>query len=268
MTRKSGWTAMQRIRRTPFCALLLAGVALASAPAAAEVVHHPVAHPHPVFHPHPVVHRPIHAVVHRGPVRGVAHFARPGFHPLHAAIMGHVSFAHFTPAERAVWIRGNWHHAWYHGRYGWWWFAGGAWFWYAAPVYPYPTMVSDYYYEEPAYSQAGPPWYYCYSPPGYYPYVPTCYGPWRPIPPQGYGAEGVAPEQGSPPGYDQGPPPGYNQGPPPGYDQAGPPGAGQGPPPDYDQEPPPGYEQGPPPGYDQGPPPGDYQSPGNQQGPQ
>ena len=161
-------------------------------------------------------HRPIHASYIGDPFAAVAHFARPGFHPLHAAIMGHVTFAHFTPAERAAWIRGNWHHAWYHGRYGWWWFAGGAWFWYAAPVYPYPTMVSDYYYEEPAYSRAGPTWYYCYNPPGYYPYVPSCYGPWRPVPPQGYGAEGVAPEQGPPPGYDQGPPPGYNQGPPPG----------------------------------------------------
>jgi hypothetical protein len=194
-------------------------------------------------------------------------------HPFHTIIGRHVPFARFTPAQRALWVKGGWHHRWWHGRYGWWWYAGGTWFWYSAPVYPYPTVVSDYYYEEPDYSETGPTWWYCYNPPGYYPYVPSCYGPWTPVPAQGYGPgygeEQGGPEEGPPPGgqYDneQGPPPGgqYNgapqgappeQGPPPGYDQ---------PPPGNEQGPPPGSDQGPPPGYDQGAPPDESQYPHN-----
>jgi hypothetical protein len=246
--------------------LLLAGAAMLSAPALAVevVVHHPAGHPHVVVHPHvavhPAVHPAFHAVVHPGVVHGVARFPAARFSPLHAAIVGHIGFAHFTPAQRAIWTHGNWYHRWWNGRYGWWWFAGGAWFWYTAPVYPYPTVVSDYYYEEPQYNQAGPTWYYCSNPPGYYPYVSSCYGPWQPVPAQGYGSDQGGPNQGPPPGYDQGPPPGYNQGPPPDYNN-------QGPPPGYEQGPPPGYDQGPPPGYDeQGPPPGAQGDPNNPQG--
>jgi len=242
---------MRTTHRIPLAAFLLAGVALAAAPAVAQDEnHHPaVAHPHPAFHP----------AMRPAPFRGG--FARPGFHPFHAALLAHVGFAHFTPAQRAVWMHGNWYHRSYNGRYGWWWNTGGGWFWYGAPVYPYPTVVSDYYYDEPQENQAGPSWYYCYNPPGYYPQIPACRGPWQPVPPQGYGAEESGPDQGPPPGsqqYDneQGPPPGY-QGPPQGYEQ--------GPPQGYDQEPPPGYEQGPPSGYDQGPPPDGYQGPPNQQ---
>lgn len=207
-------------------------------------------------------------------------FAHPGFHPLRAVLARHVGFAHFTPAERAAWTHGRWFHRRWHGRLGWWWYAGGAWFWYDAPVYPYPTAVSDYYFDQPDDEAAGPTWYYCYNPPGYYPYVPSCYGPWRPVPAQGYGdydeggpeqgptdqyengqpppaSAGPQGEQGPPPGSEQGPPPGYQQGP---YDQ--------GPPPGYDQGPLPGNDQGPPPGYDQGPPPGNDQGSSNQQGQQ
>lgn len=262
--------------RLCFASLLLAGATALAVPATAQVTvraghPHPAVHvapfhgvPHPAFHP--AAHPAFHGIVRPGPARGVTRFPRAAFHPLHAAIIGHVGFAHFTPAQRAVWTHGRWYHRSWHGRFGWWWYAGGAWFWYAAPVYPYPTDVSDYYYEEPDYNEAGPAWYYCYNPPGYYPYVPYCNGPWQPVPAEGYGYDQGGPDQGPPPdeqqyGNEQGPPPGYDQGPPPGYDQ--------GPPPGYDQGPPPGYDQGPPPGYDeQGPPPGAQGAPNNQQGPQ
>lgn len=245
---------MNKVRRIPLATLFLAGASLGLVtPSLAQhpVAHAPAVHAHPAAHPAPF-HRP-----------APFHVARPGFHALHAALVAHVPFARFTPAQRAVWTHGTWFHRWWNGRYGWWWDAGGVWFWYGAPVYPYPTVVSDYYYEEPE-SNEPPAWYYCYNPPGYYPYVPTCYGQWQPVPAQGYGGDDQGPPpsdqsqsygngQGRPPGYGQGPPPDYyDQGPPPGYEQ-GPPG--------YEQGPPPGYDQGPPPGYDGG----DQQPPNNQQ---
>ena len=283
MPRNSGQTIMRNTHRNSLIALLLAGgTLLATMPSYAEdTVHHPAAHTR--------------AAPFRGGVRFGARFGRPVFHPLHAAIFAHRGFTHFTVAERVAWTHGRWFHRLWHGRFGWWWNAGGVWFWYDAPVYPYPTVISDNYYEEPDYDQAAPAWYYCYDPPGYYPYVPKCRGQWRPVPaamPEGYGNDQGGPDQGPPPGAphgmndEQGPPPGEGpgdeQGPPPGYDQ-GPPGNEQGPPPGYnqgppgdEQGPPPGYEQGPRPGYDQGSPPGDDQGPpstddqgppNNQQGP-
>ena len=286
MPRNSGQTIMRNTYRISLGALLLAGGTLfAAVPCLAEdtVVHHPAAHPRPAVRPAPF----------RG-VRFGARFGRPAFHPLHAAIFAHRSFARFTPAERLAWTHGRWFHRSWHGRFGWWWNAGGVWFWYDAPVYPYPTVVSDNYYEEPDYDQAAPAWYYCYNPPGYYPYVPVCRGQWRPVAaamPEGYGNDQGGPDQGPPPGAshgmnnEEGPPPsegpGDEQGPPPGYEQ-GPPGNEQGPPPGYYQGPsgdeqgpppgyyqgPPGYEQGPPPGYNQGPPGGDQGPPsGYDQGP-
>ncbi|MGH6888840.1 MAG: hypothetical protein ACREHF_06550 [Rhizomicrobium sp.] len=271
--------------RISIVAALLAGTALfGAAPSVAQPSTHGfAAHPHASFHRpapfhsafRPSFHRVARPGFHSRAVRGA--FVRRGFHPLHAAIIGHVGFAHFTPAERAAWVRGRWSHRWWHGRFGWWWDVGGDWFWYGAPVYPYPTVVSDYYDEEPEYAEPGPTWYYCYNPAGYYPYVPSCNGPWQPVPAQGYSQyDQGGPEQGPPPqqyqygpppasagsqdqqepppGYDQGPPPGYNGGP---YDQGAPPDYGQGPS---------GYDQGPPPGYDQGPPPGSNQGPNDQQG--
>jgi hypothetical protein len=259
--------------RLSIASLLLAGAAALSGPSAAAtvVVHHATGHPHAVSRPHIAIHPAIHPGFGRGP----GHFPRAAFHPLHAAIIGHVGFAHFTPLQRAAWTHGRWYHRWWHGRYGWWWNAAGAWFWYTAPVYPYPTDVSDYYYEEPDNGEQEATWYYCYSPPGYYPYVPYCNGQWRPVPAAGSGYDQAGPDQGFPgPQYDdrQGPPPGYGQSPAPGYyDQGPPPGySDQGPPPGYyDQGPPPGYDQGPPPNYDQGPSPGyDEQGfPPGEQGP-
>jgi hypothetical protein len=270
---------MNSIRRISLAAALLAGSALAASPSLAQ---NQGFHPdgHPAAHPHPPAGAPMHRPVspgtyrmirpgmgfHRGPTPG---FHRgPGVvarvHPFHSIIARHVPFARFTPAQRALWAKGHWYHRWWHGRYGWWWNASGAWFWYDAPVYPYPSVVSDYYYEEPD-TEAGPTWWYCYNPAGYYPYVPSCSTQWTPVPAQGYGPgygeEQSGPEQGPPPGNaynEQGPPPssgyGQEQGPPSGYDQ--------GPPPGYDQGPPPGYDQGPPSG-DQGPPPDDSQYPQN-----
>ena len=274
-------------RRISLAATLLAGSVLAVSPTLAQDQgFHPVGRPHPAGHPSapaPAVHRPVpsgtYRVIRPGSVRvtrpGVGFHRGPGLavrvHPMHAILGRHVAFAHFTPAQRALWVKGRWHHRWWHGRYGWWWYADGIWFWYGAPVYPYPTVVSDYYYEEPDYAETGPTWWYCYNPPGYYPYVPSCYTQWTPVPAQGggpgYGEEQNGPDQGPPPGDEYGneAPPGSDQGPPPGdeYGNEAPPGSDQGPPPGYDQGPPPGDEQGPPPGDDQGPPPDDNQYPQN-----
>ena len=263
------------LKVTRIAAMLLTGAAmgfatpsLAQGPTVHAAPHpHPAAHPaaHPApFHGAPFHPAPFHSFARPGTFHAAGRpgfrpgFARPGFRPLHSVIARHAPFARFTPAERAAWTRGRWFHRSWNGRFGWWWFAGGAWFWYAAPAYPYPTVVSDYYYEEPEYSAPG--WWYCYNPPGYYPYVPYCYGAWQPVPAQGYGDEEYGQDQGPPPdqsqsyGNEQGPPPGYDQGPPPGYDQGPPNGYDQGPPPGYDQGPP-QYDQGPPPGYSQQPPP-------------
>jgi hypothetical protein len=270
---------MNSNRRISLAAMFLAGSALAASPSLAEQGFHPAAHPHPVAHPaaaHPALHRPVPRGTYRVIRPGAGFHRAPGFavraHPFHSIIARHVPFARFSRSERALWARGRWQHRWWHGRYGWWWYTGGAWFWYAAPVYPYPTVVSDYYYEEPDAEETGPTWWYCYHPAGYYPYVRSCHGPWTPVPAQGYGSgygdEQSGPDQGPPPGDDyrneQGPPPSSRdseQGPPPGYDQGPPPGSEQGPPSGYDQGPPPGSEQGPPSGYDQGPPSGYDQGP-------
>jgi len=233
------------------CAILAAAPSLAQD----EGIHRPVSHPRPA------------------PFRAGVRFVHPGFHPLHSLVIAHRDFAHFSPVERAAWTRGQWLHRWYHGRYGWWWNAGGVWFWYDAPVYPYPTVVSDYYYEDQDASQGSGYWYYCGNPAGYYPYVRSCRGPWEPVtpqPPPGYGGDENGPDQGGPPDQERGPmngppPQYYNEqgGPPPdtGRDRDQGPPAGmepddQGPPPDMGQ-----YDQGPPPGYDEGAPPNEEQGP-------
>ena len=107
---------------------------------------------------------------------GVWRFRRAAFHPLHAAVIGHVGFAHFTLAERAAWTHGRWYHRWWHGRYGWWWNAAGAWFWYTAPVYPYLTDVSNYYYRSRTSSEQNRFGIYCCNPPGYYLMCPIATG--------------------------------------------------------------------------------------------
>ncbi len=243
--------------RNTLMGLLLAGSALlVAAPSFAQGDWR--SGPHPAMRAHPAAR---------------AHFVG---HPFHAVVAAHVDFAHFTPAQHALWVRGTWRHTWWHGRYGWWWNVGGVAFWYDAPVYPYPTVVSDNYYEDPADTadqddggqyggdqyggqQYGGPgggqyWYYCQHPAGYYPYVRKCKGQWEPVPATPEGSQG--PDMQGGPGDEQGPPPGYGgeQGPPPGYGgEQGPP-PGQGPGPGDEQGPPPGYDQGPPPGYNQGPP--------------
>jgi hypothetical protein len=97
----------------------------------------------------------------------------------------------FNEHDRAVWRSGRWHQGWYGGRFGWWWFVGGAWYLYDAPFYPYPLTVSEVVFSDPAMAapapqpviQPGAAWYYCDNPPGYYPYVTVCNSPFRPVNP-------------------------------------------------------------------------------------
>ena len=113
----------------------------------------------------------------------------------------------FNEHELGMWRTGRWANTCYSGRCGWWWLAGGFWYFYDHPIYPYPLMVSDFYYTEPPMAAppliatpvapppppprpAAPPpppqnanvWYYCDNPPGYYPYVQTCPSQFRPVP--------------------------------------------------------------------------------------
>lgn len=171
-----------------------------------------------------------------------------GFHGVHMGVhhfAGH-DFAHFSIGDRAAWRGGHWWHGPWHGRTGWWWFAGGAWYFYDSPVYPYPGYVSDYYADDDYYDNDNTPdygapsgysWYYCQNPPGYYPYVQRCNTQWQAVPagaPQGYQSDPA--NQGQPPAYNNGPngSDDEDQGPPP---DNGPNGQG------------PNDQNGPPPGY-------------------
>jgi hypothetical protein len=189
----------------------------------------------------------------------------PGHGGGHPHFAFHHDFAHFSVGERSAWVGGRWNHGYHNGRFGWWWFAGGAWYFYNAPIYPYPGYVSDTYVDDDSYGPQGQSWYYCQNPPGYYPYVQRCRMQWQPVPAAAPPGGGYGPQQGPGPGYDgppqgyNGPPQGYN-GPPPGYNGP-PPGPNNGPP---DDQPPPGYQDGPPPGYQ---PPQGYQGPGQGPGP-
>jgi hypothetical protein len=126
-----------------------------------------------------------------------------------AADYWHHGYFHGGPG---AWHAGYWHNGWYGGRFGWWWIAGGSWYWYNAPVYPYPSAVSEVYVTPPATvalpqaAQAPQMWYYCDNPAGYYPYVQTCGQPFRPVVPTAPQAAPAAPAaQNAPPqGY---PPP-------------------------------------------------------------
>jgi hypothetical protein len=107
-------------------------------------------------------------------------------------------FAHFSVQDQVMWRGGGWRHEFHNGRWGWWWFVGGAWYFYDQPVYPYPVYVSDVVYEEPVDQvqvvqpveqvdpNAPPPpptgqvYYYCPGV-GYYPQVPTCPVPFQVI---------------------------------------------------------------------------------------
>jgi hypothetical protein len=118
-------------------------------------------------------------------------------------------FRFFNERDMGLWRGGRWANTCYGGRCGWWWLAGGFWYFYDHPIYPYPLIVSDYYYAEPvavppvvaapvappppppppAPRVAAPPpaqnanvWYYCDNPPGYYPYVQSCPSQFRAVP--------------------------------------------------------------------------------------
>jgi hypothetical protein len=110
-----------------------------------------------------------------------------GAGPHSYAFRGH-DVRHFDHADLARWRGGHWRHTSWGGRYGWWWYAGGAWYFYDQPAYPYPQAVGTVTYEEPM--AAGQPApvvvqppptfrYYCANPAGYYPQVPTCNGPFQ-----------------------------------------------------------------------------------------
>ena len=207
----NGWSMTSK--RLTCAALLLAGSSLLFATQGLAQTPPPHGHPPP----------------HGGPPGGHWH----GGGAPHFAF--HHDFAHFSGGERSAWAGGRWDHGWHNGRFGWWWFAGGAWYFYGAPIYPYPGYVSDTYVDDNSYGPPGQNWYYCQNPPGYYPYVQRCQMPWQPVPAAAPPGGGYGPQQGPGPGYD-GPPPGAmtarrDDQPPPGY-QGGP-GPGDQPPPGY-----------------------------------
>lgn len=127
--------------------------------------------------------------------------SHPGFeHPADRHMFVGHDFHHFGPHDQELWRAGAWHHELHDGRWGWWWFAGGAWYFYDQPVYPYPMAVSEVVYAEPvtvveqAVQPAPPPppviapapqfRYYCESPAGYYPQVASCPTSFRKVPVQ------------------------------------------------------------------------------------
>jgi hypothetical protein len=177
------------IRTIAGAAALLLAVAAGAAQAEEQhrenaPAHHPPAggHPHPV-HGGPMAHGPM--------VRGPMAQGHPDFRGFHG------DPRHWDAAHFALWRGGGWHHDCHFGRCGWWWFVDGGWYWYAAPVYPYPLVVSTVVAFDPAavpppvpaaypYPPAPPPpaptnWY-CASTGAYYPYAQACPTPWQPVP--------------------------------------------------------------------------------------
>jgi hypothetical protein len=224
-------------KRSMLCAALLAGGSMLAANAAYA---QPNNNPKPASPPSHDMHGP-----------AMHHPWHPGVNGWHGpAFRFHVrDFRHFTPAEHAMWVHGNWRHRWWHGRWSWFWLTGGGAYFYPAPVYPYPGYVSETVVDEgpdtdegPAYN-SGPQgggngtWYYCANPKGYYPYIPQCSSDWQPVPATPPGMSGgpddrdMGPDNGPPggPDDDMGPPggpddrdmgPGNGHGP---DDQMGPP---------------------------------------------
>ncbi len=128
--------------------------------------------------------------------------ADPHFHHIivrhpHVRFVLHHDFRHFTPAEHRWWVGGNWRHTWWHGRYGWWWNVGGSWYFYNAPVYPYPSSVSETYYDDQSYGDDDQGGYDNQGGPGDQ---------------GGYDQSGPSYQGGQGGGYDQGGP-GYQGGP-------------------------------------------------------
>jgi hypothetical protein len=124
----------------------------------------------------------VHGPAGPGPVRGPANFHRFAVR----------DYAHFSAGDQVIWRGGGWRHEFHDGRWGWWWFVGGAWYFYDQPIYPYPVYVSDVVYEEPveevepvepvapavAPQPTGNVYYYCPGV-GYYPQVATCSVPFQ-----------------------------------------------------------------------------------------
>lgn len=124
---------------------------------------------------------------------GAAYGGHWGGGPAHGGGSGHWAYrpgygGHgFSRPGLARWSGGRWSQTCWGGRCGWWWATGGLWYFYAAPVYPYPLVVSPITYAAPVYDPADetdlapqPAYsYYCDNPPGYYPAVPQCSTPWH-----------------------------------------------------------------------------------------
>lgn len=116
-----------------------------------------------------------------------AYFAagRPG-HFVH--YWGHGDIRYFRQRDFYAWNGGLWRHAWYGGRFGWWWVVSGVWFFYPVPVYPYPDpYVPSSFAAPPPPDDAAPPatdqfWYFCSASNAYYPYVPACPTGWQQVP--------------------------------------------------------------------------------------
>ena len=92
----------------------------------------------------------------------------------------------FSRPDFARWSGGRWSQTCWGGRCGWWWATGGLGYFYAAPVYPYPLVVSPITYSVPINDSGvtGPVpqsnfSYYCDNPQGYYPEVQQCNTPWQ-----------------------------------------------------------------------------------------
>lgn len=119
---------------------------------------------------------------------------RPGQRPNKGSIhwnhdryrFNHHEYRSFNSWERNLWREGRWHHGRYHNRNGWWWITGGYWYFYDVPVYPYPSTVSSYYYDDYDTTEDGDYWYYCRDPQGYYPYVRYCNVEWEAVPARPY----------------------------------------------------------------------------------
>ena len=119
--------------------------------------------------------------------------------------------AHFSFGAGPSWRSGRWVHGWHGPRHGWWWTVDNSWYLYPRPSYPYPAygppvIDDDYGYapRERGYTQTynrGPDgnpqrpeyWYFCQNPEGYYPYVQDC-DDWQQEPAQGGAPPGDYPE--------------------------------------------------------------------------
>jgi hypothetical protein len=135
-----------------------------------------------------------------------AYFAagRPG---RYVHYWGHGDIRYFHDRDFYAWHVGYWHHAWYGGRFGWWWVVSGVWFFYPVPVYPYPDpyMPSTFIAPPPPEEEPAPEpamdqfWYFCPASNAYYPYVPTCPTGWQQVPANA-NPEPEQPAQPPPPG--------------------------------------------------------------------